>query len=147
MRIRRPRHPRPDVPPCVNPPAAGLDLGSEGIWACGPEDRDAEPVRPFGTFTPDLYALADWLTACRMEPVALAATGGAWLPRDALLEARGVRVSLGQAPQGKQGPGRQRAVQACPWLQHGQICGLRRASCRPDAARPAWRADRRQRAM
>ncbi len=75
MRIRRPRHPRSDARPCVNPHAAGLDIGSEEIWACVPEDRDAQPVRPFGTFTPDLYVLADWLAACRMAPVARAATG------------------------------------------------------------------------
>ena len=29
-----------------------------------------QPVRSFGTFTPDLYALADWLAACRIETVA-----------------------------------------------------------------------------
>jgi hypothetical protein len=52
-----------------------LDIGSEGIWACVPEDRDAEPVRSFGTLTPDLYALADWLAACRIETVAMASTG------------------------------------------------------------------------
>jgi hypothetical protein len=54
MRTRRPRHPRTASLPCVNPHAAGLDIGSDEIWACVPEDRDAQPVRPFGTFTPDL---------------------------------------------------------------------------------------------
>src|SRR5882724_13161927 len=37
--------------------AAGLDIGSEEMWSCVPEDRDPQPVRSFGTFTPDLYAL------------------------------------------------------------------------------------------
>ena len=54
MRARRPSSPHTDLRPCVNPHAAGLDIGSEEIWACVPEDRDAEPVRSFGTFTPDL---------------------------------------------------------------------------------------------
>jgi transposase len=45
------------------------------MWACGPEDRDAQPVRPVGTFTPDLSALADGLLARRMETVAMASTG------------------------------------------------------------------------
>ena len=54
MRARRPSSPRPDPRPWVNPHAAGLDSGSEEIWACVPEDRDAEPVRSFGTLTPDL---------------------------------------------------------------------------------------------
>ena len=61
MPRRRSQPPCPDMRPCVNPHAAGLDIGSEEIWACVPEDRDAEPVRSFETFTPDLLALADWL--------------------------------------------------------------------------------------
>jgi hypothetical protein len=66
MHIRRPRPPRPDARPYVNPHAAGWDIGSEEIWACVPEDRDPQPVRAFGTFTPDLYTLAAWLHACRV---------------------------------------------------------------------------------
>ena len=54
MRTRRPRHPRSESSPHVHPHAAGLDIGSDEIGACVPEDRDAEPVRSFGTFTPDL---------------------------------------------------------------------------------------------
>ena len=54
MRARRPSSSHTDLRPCVNPHAAGLDIGREEIWACVPEDRDAEPVRSFGTFTPDL---------------------------------------------------------------------------------------------
>jgi len=42
----------------VHPNAAGLDIGSEEIWAAVPPDRMAEPARKFGTFTPDLQALA-----------------------------------------------------------------------------------------
>lgn len=54
MRTRRPKHPRTASLPCVNPHAAGLAIGRDEIWACVPEDRDTQPVRPFGTFTPDL---------------------------------------------------------------------------------------------
>jgi len=49
MRARRPKHPRSESSPHVNPNAAGLDIGSDEIWACVPEDRDTEPVRAFGT--------------------------------------------------------------------------------------------------
>jgi hypothetical protein len=38
----------------VNPSAAGVDAGSEGHLVSVPEDRAAEPVRTFGTFTKDL---------------------------------------------------------------------------------------------
>jgi hypothetical protein len=54
MRARRPSSPRTDSHPCVTPHAAGLAIGREESWACVPEDREAEPVRSFGTFTPDL---------------------------------------------------------------------------------------------
>ena len=36
-----------------NRAAAGLDIGAEEIWACVPAERDTQPVRAFGTFTPD----------------------------------------------------------------------------------------------
>ncbi len=45
----------------VHPNAAGLDIGAREIWVCVPADRDAEWVRAFGTFTPDLQQLAEWL--------------------------------------------------------------------------------------
>jgi hypothetical protein len=49
--------------PGVNPNTAGLDIGTVEIWACVPEDRGPQSVRSFETFTPVLYALADWLAA------------------------------------------------------------------------------------
>ena len=117
MRIRRPRHPRPESSPDVHPHAAGLDIGSDEIWACVPEDRDAEPVRSFGTFTPDLYALADWLAACRIETVAMESTGVYWIPVYEILAARGLRVYLVNARHLKHVPGRKSDVKDCQWIQ------------------------------
>src|SRR5215831_20062525 len=94
MPRRRPKPCRADALPGVNPHAAGSDIGSEEIWACVPEDRDAEPVRPFGTLTPGLYVLADWLAACRIETVAMESTGVSWIPVYEILEARGFKVHL-----------------------------------------------------
>ena len=54
MRIRHSRHQHTDSRPWINPHAAGLDIGRQELWACVPEDRDPQPVRSFGTFTPDL---------------------------------------------------------------------------------------------
>ena len=98
MRIRHSRHQHTDSHPCINPHAADLDIGSEELWACVPEDRDAEPVRRFGTFTPDLYALAEWLAACQIETVAMESTGVYWIPVYEILEARGFRVHLVGSP-------------------------------------------------
>ena len=46
-------------------------------------------MRKFGTFTPDLHALADWLTACGVDTVAMESTGVYWIPVYEMLEARG----------------------------------------------------------
>ena len=42
----------------VHPHAAGLDIGSEEIWVAVPPASTGEAVRRFGTYTPDLMALA-----------------------------------------------------------------------------------------
>lgn len=74
----------------VNPDAAGIDAGSEQHWVSVPEDRDDQAVRAFGTFTQDLYELADWLVACGINTVAIEATGVYWIPLFEVLEERGL---------------------------------------------------------
>jgi hypothetical protein len=123
-----------------------LDIGSAEIWACVPEDRDAEPVRPFGTFTPDLYALATWLTACRIETVAMESTGVYGIPVYEILEARGFQVHLVKARHLKHVPGRQSDVKDCQWMQYLHTCGLLSRSFRPAAELCALRAYLRHRA-
>jgi transposase len=78
MRKQHRRSPTVAVTPRLrrhNPTAAGLDIGAEEIWACVPAERDPQPVRAFGTFTPDLLALADWLMQCEVTSVAMESTG------------------------------------------------------------------------
>ena len=55
----------------VHPNAAGLDIGAREIWVCVPAERDTPSVRVFGTFTPDLRRLVEWLLACGVDTVAL----------------------------------------------------------------------------
>ena len=43
----------------LHPDAAGIDVGASQIFVAVPEDRDAESVRSFATFTRDLHSLAD----------------------------------------------------------------------------------------
>ena len=130
----------------MNPHAAGLDIGREEIWVCVPEDRDAEPVRPFGTFTPDLYALADWLATCRIATVAMESTGVYWIPVYAMLEARGFQVHLVNARHLKHVPGRKTDVRDGQWIQYLHTCGLLSGSFRPEAEMCALRAYWRHRA-
>jgi transposase len=132
--------------PLVNPNAAGLDIGSAEIWACVPADRDPQPVRQFGTFTPDLQALADWLQACAIQTVAMESTGVYWIPVYEILEDRGLTVCLVNARHLKHVPGRKSDVQDCQWIQRLHAFGLLNASFRPSAEMCALRAYLRHRA-
>src|SRR5262249_51391593 len=106
MRTHRPKPQQTDSRPSVSPPKAGSDIWKDEIWVCAPDDRDAQPVRSFGIFPPDLLALAEWLAPCRIETVAMASTGVYWIPVYELLEARGFQVSLVHAHHLKHVPGR-----------------------------------------
>jgi len=130
----------------IHPNAAGLDIGSEEIWAAVAPDRTAEPVRKFGTFTPDLHALADWLIACGVDTVALESTGVYWIPVYEILEARGLQVYVVNARHVKNVPGRKSDIQDCQWLQGLHSVGLLRGSFRPEAEIVALRAYLRHRA-
>ena len=121
----------------IHPNAAGLDIGSEEIWAAVAPDRTAEPVRKFGTFTPDLQALADWLLACGVDTVAMESTGVYWIPVYEILEARGLQVYVVNARHVKNVPGRKSDIQDCQWLQGLHSVGLLRGSFRPEAR--SWR--------
>jgi transposase len=145
---RRPPHP-PVVPKLRvhNPGAAGLDIGAAEIWACVPAESDTQPVRAFGTFTPDLHALADWLAQCQVTTIALESTGVYWIPIYEVLEARGFEVALVNARHLKHVPGRKSDVQDCQWLQQLHSYGLLTASFRPAEDMRVLHAYLRQRAM
>src|SRR6202171_872592 len=81
---------------CLNPNAAGVDIGATEIYIAVPGDRDPQPVRCFSTFTEDLHAAADWLKACHIETVAMESTGVYWIPLFSFLEARGLTAFLVQ---------------------------------------------------
>jgi transposase len=129
----------------VNPHAAGLDLGSSEIWAAVPPGSTPEPVRVFGTLTPDLALLADWLTACGVDTIAMEATGVYWIPVFEYLVARGFQAYVVNAQHIKHVPGRKSDRQDCQWLQELHSVGLLRGSFRPEAEIVALRAYLRQR--
>ena len=132
--------------PPINLHAAGLDIASDEIWACVPDNRDTEPVRRFGTFTPDLHLLADWLQACGIQTVAMESTGVYWIPIYEILEARGCEVYLVNARHLKNVPGRKRDWEDCKWIQRLHTFGLLTGSFRPEGEMRAMRAYRRHRA-
>jgi len=132
--------------PVVHPHAAGLDIGKTEIYAAVPPTADPQPVRVFGTFTPDLHALADWLVACGITTVAIESTGVYWIPVHEVLEARGLQVCLVNASHIQRVPGRKSDFQDCEWLRQLHSLGLLAASFRPDAEMVTLRAYLRHRA-
>lgn len=130
----------------VHPHAAGLDIGARETWACVPASSSPEPVRVFGPFTPDLHALADWLSACQVDTVAMESTGVYWIPIFEVLEARGLKVFLVNSWHLKHVPGRKSDVLDCQWIQQLHSLGLLRGSFRPDAEMCALRSLLRHRA-
>jgi transposase len=110
-------------------------------------DRDAQPVRSFGTFIPDLLALADWLVSCRIDTVAMESTGVYWIPVYEILAARGCKVHLVNARHLQHVPGRKRESKECQWSQYWQTGGLLSGAFRPEAEMCALRAYVRHRAM
>lgn len=130
----------------VHAKAAGLDIGSREIWVCVPPTAEGEQVRVFGTFTPDLYSLADWLQAHGIETVAMESTGIYWIPVFEILESRGIEVCLVNARQIKNVPGRKSDYRDCQWIQKLHTLGLLNGSFRPDAEMCRLRSYLRHRA-
>jgi transposase len=80
--------------PCVKPNAAGIDVGNRSHFVAIPVGRDPQPVREFGFFTEDLHRLAKWLQDCKIETVALEATGSFWIPLYDVLVEQNIEVCL-----------------------------------------------------
>lgn len=117
----------------VHPKAAGLDIGSEEICAAVALPDGSAAVRKFGTFTPDLEALADWLAAHGVETVVMESTGVYWIPVYEILAERRFEVAVVNAHHLKNVPGRKSDIQDCQWIQGLHSVGLLRASFRPEA--------------
>jgi transposase len=130
----------------VHPNAAGIDSGADLIVVAIPPDRDAEPVRAFGTTTPDLEALVAWLLNCGIDTTAMEATGVYWVPLYDALEARGLVPFLVNAHHVKMVPGRKSDWNDAQWLQQTHALGLLGRSFRPDAEIVELRALVRHRA-
>lgn len=115
----------------THPNAAGIDIGSASHFVAVPPDRDEQSVREFASFTADLEALADWLSACGVDTVAMESTGVYWIALFELLESRGFTVLLVNARHVKNVSGRKSDVLDCQWLQQLMTYGLLRGAFRP----------------
>lgn len=120
--------------------AAGVDVGASQHWVAVPPDRAADPVQCFGAHTADLHRLANWLTACGVDTVAIESTGVYWIPLYEILQERGLEVVLANAHHVKNVPGRKTDVLDCQWLQQLHTFGLLRGGFRPTAEITALRS-------
>src|SRR5262252_9176310 len=119
--------------PLINPNAAGIDVGAKEHLVAVSADRDAQPVRTFQAFTPDLHELAAWLKRCSIETVALESTGIYWLSLYEVLEQYGFEIRVVNARHVKHVPGRSKTdVLDCQWIQKLHSFGLLNGSFRPD---------------
>jgi len=116
----------------IQPDAAGIDLGSREHWVACPPFKDNTPnVQRFGTTTPELLRLADWLKEQKVKTVAMESTGVYWIPLFEILDSRDFEVNLVNARQVSHVPGRKTDMLDCQWLQLLHACGLLRGSFRP----------------
>src|SRR6266540_561788 len=112
----------------VNPNAGGIDVGNESHFVAVPGDRDPHPVQEFGCWTDDLKRMGKWLLQCRIDTVALQATGVYWIAIYNILTELGIRVVVVNAQHTKNVPGRKSDVQECQWLMKLHAYGLLRDS-------------------
>ena len=106
----------------------GLDVHQATVVACllvGAADRKPrKEVRTFGTMTPDLIRLREWLRAEGCTHVGMESTGVYWMPVYTMLEGE-FELVVGNAMHIKQVPGRKTDVKDSEWIadlvRHGLI--------------------------
>ena len=130
-----------------HPNAAGIDVGAESHFVAVPPDRDDEPVREFRSFTEDLHRIAQWLSYCGVDIVAMESTGVYWIALYEFLESKGFTVYLVNARHVKNVSGRKSDVLDCQWIQQLMSYGLLSGAFRPADEICALRAVSRQREM
>src|SRR5213593_4002914 len=114
---------------------AGLDVHQQTVVACaraGSGKAVAYDVRTFGTTTPELLALSDWLTAHGCTHVAMESSGVYWKPVWHVLEGH-VDLVLANAMHIRNIPGRKSDVNDATWIADLLAHGLIRSSFVPPA--------------
>jgi transposase len=116
---------------------AGLDVHQATVVATVrvPDDRGGRRIvtETFGTMTPDLLALRDWLQAYGVTHVALESTGVYWKPVYYMLEDTFTLLLINMHAL-KRVPGRKTDVKDSEWLAQLLECGLLQSSFVPPPA-------------
>jgi transposase len=115
----------------VRPNAASIDIGSREHFVAVPAERATPSVRRFGCTTSQLREMASWLKACRVDTVAMEATGVYWVPVYEVLEDAGLEAFLFDGRQARHVSGRKSDVLDCEWSQKLHSHGLLSRAFRP----------------
>jgi transposase len=107
---------------------AGLDVHKKTVVACvmiSQADGSVEKqIATFGTMTPDILAMSDWLKGYGVTHAAMESTGVYWRPIYQLLEGQ-FTLLVANAQHIKRMPGRKTDVEDAEWLadllRHGLI--------------------------
>ena len=117
--------------PIVHPNAAGIDIAvSSELWVAVGEHASPKPVRSFSPFTAGLRKLCGWLKECRVDTVAMEATGVYWLNLYLALREAGFEVVVVN-PRCVKNLQRKSDISDCQWLRYLHSVGLLRASFVP----------------
>src|SRR5919199_3648333 len=108
----------------------GLDVHKKSITAClitpGTDSKFHKQTRTYGTTTPELLELLDWLVQSECTHVAMESTGSYWKPIYNLLEGV-LELLVVNAQHIKAVPGRKTDVRDAEWiadlLRHGLLKG------------------------
>lgn len=119
----------------LHPCCAGLDVHKDTVVACvrlGQSRPARHEVRTFGTTTPQLLSLVEWLQHEAVTHVAMEATGVYWKPVWHLLEGH-FDLTLANARHIKNVPGRKSDVRDAEWIADLLAHGLINSSFVPPA--------------
>lgn len=112
----------------------GIDVHKATVVACvwirDAAGQSRKETKTFGTMTPELLVLHDWLAAHGVTHVAMESTGVFWQPVYNLLE-DSFQVLLVNAEHIKRVPGRKTDVADCEWIADLLAHGLLRGSFIP----------------
>jgi len=121
---------------------AGLDVHKKSVVATRmqvtEEDRAVRETETFGTTTPDLLRLHDWLLEWDTDHVAMESTGDYWRPVYNVLEDT-FQLLVVNAKHVKHVPGRKTDVKDAEWLAELMMHGLLKASFIPPRPQRALR--------
>lgn len=115
----------------INQNAAGIDISSKDYVVSVPKDRDKKNIRTFGAFTCDLKEIALWLTACKIETVAMESTGVYWKQLFVVLQEHGLDVFLVNSRHVKNVTGKKTDEEDAHWIMRLHTCGLLTKSFQP----------------